>query len=380
MTFRGSIVVILLGMMSFSGCTREQADQKRRWIDANVRLHQLQMLGSHNSYKKAIDASILKLIEEENPEQALALDYSHLPLDEQLSLDLRVLELDIFHDPEGGRYAQPGGIEIVRERELPPCEPYDVQAQMLQPGFKVMHVQDIDFRSHCFTLRQGLTILQNWSDSHPGHLPIIITMNAKDEVMAREDFVQPLPFDKPAFDSLDEVVRSVLGFRLITPDDVRGEYSSLEAAVLAQKWPTLGEARGRFLFVLDEGGEKVATYLDGHPSLKGRVFFVDVPPGTPESAVRILNDPVEQAEEIRRLVRLGYLVRTRADADTVEARQGNTQRAQAAFASGAHFISTDYYVPDTRLGTGYQVKLPGASVARWNPLWKPGKPDWGLTE
>ncbi len=43
---------------------------------------------------------------------------------------------------------------------------------------------------------------------------------------------------------------------MITPDDVRGKYSSLKEAVLKQGWPELDRVKGKFLFVLDEGGTK----------------------------------------------------------------------------------------------------------------------------
>ncbi|MCF7973773.1 MAG: phosphatidylinositol-specific phospholipase C1-like protein, partial [Phycisphaerae bacterium] len=87
-------------------------------------------------------------------------------------------------------------------------------------------------------------------------------------------------------------------------------------------------------------------------------------------AFRIVNDPIKETVYIRQLVEKGYLVRTRADADTQEARRGETARREAAFASGAHVISTDYYRPDPRFNTGYHVTLPGGGAARWNPLSK----------
>jgi len=43
----------------------------------------------------------------------------------------------------------------------------------------------------------------------------------------------------------------------------------------------------------------------------------------------------------------------------------------AAFDSGAHFISTDYYRPDPKMGTNFQVTLPGGRPGRWNPLLQP---------
>ena len=70
----------------------------------------------------------------------------------------------------------------------------------------------------------------------------------------------------------------------------------------------------------------------------------------------------------------GYIVRTMADSGTVEARSGDRTRMNAAFAAGAHIVSTDYYRPDPRgnmPGSGwsnYVVALPGGGPARSNPV------------
>ncbi len=197
-------------------------------------------------------------------------------------------------------------------------------------------------------------------------------MNAKDDGIQRPGYVQPLPFDAAAFDAWDaELLKGLGREKLITPDDVCGSYSTLEAAVLAQAWPKLSTARGKFFFVLDETGMKLETYVRGHPSLKGRVMFVNADEGRPEAAFRIVNEPKQDWAYIQYLVRSGYYVRTRADADTVEARKNDYTRWRAALISGAQVISTDYYVPDPKLNTGYQVSLPGGSPGRWNILLLP---------
>lgn len=340
--------------------------------DAPIRLNEIQVLGTHNSYKTAIDAPLMRRLEQEDPAQARALDYAHPPLAEQLDAGVRSLELDVFHDPEGGRYAEPYGLTLMAEQGAAPDRPYDPDGRMEAPGFKVLHVQDIDFRSNCLTLQRCLQAVRQWSDAHPHHVPIIITMNLKDGPIDRPGFTRPLPFDRAALDALDDAVRRALGpERLITPDDVRGDYPTLEAAVRAGNWPRLDAARGRVLLVLDERGDKLARYRTGHPSLRGRALFGNYATGTPEAAVRIVNDPLGAGTTIRRLVEQGYLVRTRADANTVEARRGDTRRREAAFASGAHVVTTDYYRPDPSFGTGYRVVLPGGPPARCNPVARP---------
>ena len=336
------------------------------------RINQTQVLGSHNSYKQAIDPSLLRLLRRDDPNRYRSLEYEHISLTEQLDLGLRKLELDVLHDPEGGRYAEPLGLEMVRREGLSAGPPFDPDGLMKRPGLKVLHIQDIDFRTSVYTFRQALEELLTWSEAHPSHLPIAVTMNAKTGSISLEGSVSTLPFDRAAFDAWDAEIRAVLPpEKLLTPDDVRGDFPTLEAAVLAHAWPTIGEARGRFLFVLDQSDEKMETYVRGHPSLAGRVMFVNAREGRAEAAFRIVNDPIADFHYIRKLVRAGYLVRTRADANTMEARGGDYSKQQAAFASGAHFVSTDYYLPSPAFETGYRTALPGGGRGRWNPLLAP---------
>lgn len=320
-----------------------------------------------------MDPALLTLLQEAVGPQIAGLDYAHAPLAEQLDRGIRKLELDVFHDPEGGRYARPRGLLILQAQGVAHA-PFDA-GPMMAPGFKVLHVQDIDFRSHCPTLMDCLATLREWSDAHPAHLPIVVSINAKDGVLQDPEATVPLPFDAAAWDALDAEIIAALGQeRLLRPDDVRGGRATLREAVLEEGWPTLDAARGRFLFVLDEPLAKLESYAsqgaDGasHEGLRDRVMFANFPESHPAAAFLVINDPLAEGERIRRAVEAGYLVRTRADADTREARSGDTSRRDAAFASGAQFVSTDYQDPDPRFATGYQVTLPGGGVARCNPV------------
>ena len=100
--------------------------------------------------------------------------------------------------------------------------------------------------------------------------------------------------------------------------------------------------------VLDESEETLSPYNELSATSAPILFFKTPPLGHPDAAILILNDPIQQAEAIEQGVKKGYLVRTRADADTAEARGNDATRRDAAFASGAQLISTDYYLPDAR--------------------------------
>ena len=204
--------------------------------------------------------------------------------------------------------------------------------------------------SHCHTLLLCLQEVRAWSEKHPRHAPIWISFNLKDQVIA--GLPDPEPFTPRALDLLDEQLRRALESRLIQPADVQG-----------LNWPTLEQARGKLLLILDEGGSKRDWYYDNWQS---RPMFTNAPEGHPAAGVMIINDPIEDFARIQRLVRAGYLVRTRADANTFEARVNDTRRREQAFASGAQAISTDYYLPATHFGNDYRVGIEGG--IRCNPV------------
>lgn len=367
MRFAYSPITFLLsfvgGLFFLNACQQSNSGET-----TPLKLNQIQVIGSHNSYKEAMDPGIMSQLMAVDSNSALSLDYAHRSLTEQLDLGMRKLEIDVFFDPEGGLYSDPAGLKGLLQAGIK-VKPIDTSI-MNKPGFKVLHVQDLDFRSNCLTLKNCLTEIMDWSNAHPNHLPIAISFNAKSQIIeSRPDFVEPLPFTSKAFAAFDQEILAVVPKeRIIRPDDVRGDYQTLEQAVLKDNWPTLEASRGKFMFVLDEAGEKRELYLSGHPSLEGRVMFVNMHPGRPEAAFIIFNNPIANQDSIKRLVEMGFIVRTRADAGTKEARLGDYTRLKAALSSGAQFISTDYYLADKRFRTGYQVSLPNGKACRCNPV------------
>ena len=127
------------------------------------------------------------------------------------------------------------------------------------------------------------------------------------------------------------------------------------------------------MFALDNEGAVRDRYIEGHSALKDRVMFATVTPEHPAAAWFKVNDPINDFDKIQRLVKDGFLVRTRADADTRQARTGDITQRDKAFSSGAQYISTDYHEPDRRL-SDYSVRFPGGHVARSNPV--NGDPAW----
>jgi hypothetical protein len=340
---------------------------------APLRLNDYQMLGSHNSYRMRTDPGIMRLTTRfravlPSEFDTRSWDYHHLPLDVQLSdYGMRSFELDVYHDPEGGRYAKPAGPLLLGQRRRRPAE-------LLAPGLKILHVADFDYRTHYFAFRDALAALHDWSLGHPGHEPISVMVELKTATVRDKAPVWPftgaLSFDSTALAAVDAEIMAVWGADgagLFQPDDLLSGHANLCEAATQGGWPQWNGARGKVIFIAMMSEAERHTYQQADPRGGGRPMFVFGQAGEPSTAFVKVDDPVAHLDSIKALTRAGYIVRTRADADTWEARSGDSTRLHAALVSGAQMISTDYYRPDDRAGqkgwSHYRASLPGNAVA-----------------
>ena len=147
------------------------------------------------------------------------IDYAHLPLTEQLQLGLSAL---------GNRRVRPtrraASTPTPRASTgRPASRPTTRRASCNSQASRCFHIQDIDFRSNSPTFQGCLRELKQWSQTHPDHPPVFITMNAKDEPMKRPDFTVPTPFTAAVFNKLDQEILDNLGREyIIMPDEIRG--------------------------------------------------------------------------------------------------------------------------------------------------------------
>ncbi|MDB5282252.1 MAG: hypothetical protein JWO06_1327 [Bacteroidota bacterium] len=370
-----SHLLVVLFLLSFS--TDKPSIETDHSSD-NLKINQIQVIASHNSYHLRTDAAVLRFLKalrgmgllpaDLDPKQ---IDYNNAPLTDQLEkYGVRGLELDVWNDPEGGRFYHRMGKQYVFKTTSSGTD------ALMQPGFKLLHIPDFDFRSTNNTFKEAIAEVKKWSDAHPDHTPVFINVETEtsapgDQIHFLKRLTRAAPFDSVAADELDLEVKSVFGEQLngvITPDQVRGNYLTLEEAVLAGNWPTLGAARGKVIFIMDAGGNSATVYRKGHPSFKNRTMFVYAEPKTPEAAFVIMNEPDVFYTKIQQRVKQGYIVRTRSDEGTFEARSGDYKRMNCAFASCAQIISTDYYKPDARAvskqWSNYHVQFAGGSMIR----------------
>ena len=291
-------------------------------LDGTLRLNQIQVRGTHNSYHVAPPAGANL-----TPER----DITQAPLTVQLENQaVRQIELDVHASPNG--------------------------------TLSVFHLRG-DEATTCPTFVQCLREVRDWSERNRGHLPLFVLVEPKHEFGAPVDAL-----------TVDAEVRSV--FRpeqLLTPDDVQGSWPSLRQAVQEGGWPLLGSTRNRMVFVFTDAVANRAAYTSDETSLQGRAMFVYAGPPSPLAAFASVPDARLDGSRIASLVGAGYIVRTRADDGGVEARANDLSRAEAALASGAQLVSTDYPVAAP---SGYVVAAPG-TPARCNPVNVP--PDLACT-
>lgn len=289
-------------------------------LDDELRFNHIQMKGTHNSYHV------------EPPNAIEFYRYTHAPLYEQAATQgVRQFELDV-HIPEGG-----GPLEVY-------------------------HVPFIDEVSTCPLFRDCLLQLKGWSDAHPGHHPIVVMIEPKDDI-DKEKFAGRVT-------AIDEEILAIWPReRLLVPDDVRRDGLTLAESVEQFGWPTLGEVRGRAVFVLLDSGDAREEYTNQGETLEGRVMFANYLPPHPLAAIMLMDKPIERHTEIQATVAKNYIVRTRADADS-GGEDFDPARPVSALTSGAQMLSTDFPVPGMR-DDGYWLELTGGTPSRCNPVVAP---------
>ncbi len=163
-----------------------------------------------------------------------------------------------------------------------------------------------------------LQLVKTWSNAHPGHVPIEIQIEMKDDTRSPSRCSTSSSRRSSRCSTRDEI---------ITPDDVRGNCRDARRGGARAR---LADARRRCAARCTSRSTTRAsatTYLAGHPSLRGRLLFTPSSPGQDDAAFAKLNDPIADAAKIKAALAAHMIVRTRADADTVQARANDTTHA-----------------------------------------------------
>ncbi|CAG9465881.1 unnamed protein product [Pedinophyceae sp. YPF-701] len=271
-----------------------------------LRLSELRLQGAHNAYHIGLGLEELRgmagvsnigfgsrVRDEREGNEATApllqvLGYTHPPLQSQLTSGVRALELDVYKDTSGGRYARRALAKAVFATSASGVQALD------SPGFKVMHTPDIDYNTHCHTFVECLTQVADWSSSNPSHLPIFIYVEYKTgaagdrlgEVLGDdpdelerflEEYLQKIPGEPNGLQTAEtavaadwdaieaEILAAVPRSQILSPSDARDFHvASCGGTVAADgssgpcarsfQLPTVADARGKIVFVRANGG------------------------------------------------------------------------------------------------------------------------------
>lgn len=316
------VIVSTLACVTSVWAQLAAVDHTQNPLDDRLRLNQIQIKGTHNSYHQKPRFLFYD-----------GWNYVHAPLSDQLEVQgVRSLELDLH-------------VSLVKQR------------------MAVYHLRLLDGRSTCKEFKECLSQIRDWSDDHQGHVPVIVWIEVKN-VMGASSTI---------FRRIEDAIRSSVGDRLITPDAVKGRYDSLREAIARRGWPTLGEVRGRVMFVLlNKKHRYTRAYTHDYTSLDGRVMFAKAASDQLEMPWAVVaHITATRADAIRRALRQGVMVITTACRAGMQDDEC-FRRRDAAIRNGAHIVKDDFPAPVN--DRDYWLEFPEGIPARCNPVTAPDCP------
>ncbi|PKK97156.1 MAG: hypothetical protein CVV58_02680 [Tenericutes bacterium HGW-Tenericutes-3] len=292
--------------------------------DASIKLNDIQMLASHNSYKKkgsALGKLFIGL--GSSKAEAQALNYGYKNLTDQLENGIRSMEIDL---------------------------------RMRKTQFMLTHIPLVDNGSVAPVFSLALEEIAMFSDNNPNHLPIIILMEIKDDWMILDHALQKI--EQEQLEDLNILLDDKLGNRLFTPNDMLEDGKTLNETVQTTGWPSISTLLGKIIFILHPGNF-VEPYQQIDPTLKTLPMFIGATPELIDQSYTsfiVHNEPDVTA--IGQLVSQGYIVRTRIDADLVY----SVDDYNDAINSGAQILSSDYTIGRSDLNIDDYIYLPNEKM------------------
>lgn len=276
-----------------------------------TKLNELAVIGTHNSYqtltyfpKRALDGIL------DYATSGIRIDKSDFEMDtltQQLEYGVRKLELDI---------------ETVDNGEI---------------RFIVTHDPITDNVTSCYDFGKALEEIAMWSDNNPGHLPVYLLIEPKGEVPAIKNMKN---FSLQYALEFDNVLRSVLGDRLLTPSIAMGEYESLAEMRSADSWPALKDCAGKIIVLLHPC-DVTYDYIGVDSSIKTQAMFPVLgleKADTSYASYLLINDPFTASEYSEFTDEKKFIVRTRAD----DYPYFSDERYAVTGNCGAQIVTTDY--------------------------------------
>jgi len=167
--------------------------------------------------------------------------YANPRFTDLLNKGMREIEIDIHYDPDSGQ-------------------------------FHVYHLQMLDQASSCICLSYCLQEIKNWSDNNPGHSWIWVWIEPRgfatgDLWCDRERYAQE------GTDTVMTTINDIFGDKILLPETVRGNFSSMQEALKTNGWPTNGELYGKIIFAWNVFMSNKQCMQFYHNSTKKHVLF-----------------------------------------------------------------------------------------------------------
>jgi hypothetical protein len=296
--------------------------------DEQIRLNDIQMLASHNSYKKtgpALGRFFVGL--GENFDEARALNYGYKTLTYQLENGIRSMEWDL---------------------------------RLRHEQFELTHVPIVDNSSVAPSVSLALEELNLFSEHNPNHLPVIIILEIKSDWMMLDPALKEIKNDE--LKQLDQLLINTLGNHLYKPNDFMrdmqeihhfDETLSMRDVIQNYGWPSIKSLLGKYLFVIHASGY-TTPYYEQDTTFASQAMFLSVYASQierPYASFVIQNTP--DIEIIQPLVNQNFIVRTRIDSNLIF----DQSRFQTAIESKAQILTSDFIIGRSDLTPELMISL-----------------------
>lgn len=212
-------------------------------VRRGVKYNQVQFLATHNSYKRGSSESLEKMINivsKVGIYSANEFNYAFETLTEQLNAGIRSIELDVV--------------------------PIKIDGSI---QFICCHTVGIDMNSSCLNLDLALEEIALWSKNNPGHMPISVLIEPKDENMPVKG-LRAMTLKNANL--LDSKIKAAFGKNLLTPADMMGKHASLGAMRKANDWLPLGDTLGKVMVLL-HSCTVTQRYINQDKALRSQSMF-----------------------------------------------------------------------------------------------------------
>lgn len=288
-------------------------------LDDTTKLNEMQMLATHNSYKKTgVPLGRLFVGLGDSFDEARALKYGYHQLTEQFESGIRSMEFDL---------------------------------RLRKDQFMLTHVPLVDNSSVAPNFSLALEEIKLFSEHNPDHIPIIILLEIKSDWMILDHALQTIETED--LEKLNTLLVDQLGNHLFQPNEMIQTGLTLKETIQTTGWPSVTSLLGKVVFVLHPGSF-TDMYYQMDTTLQTLPMFIGIDSNntTKDYASFVVhNDP--DIDAIKALVDDNFIVRTRIDSNLVF----EDQRYQDAISSGAQILTSDFTIGRSDLKTDEMIYL-----------------------